>query len=220
MGLAHRGRHPTEETKRKMSLAQKGRIRKRGYTRPAFSEEWRRNLSLAHKGFHPSSETRRKMSASRTGRKITRSTPPWNKGRKGVYSKISLERFRQSHLGKKQSRETIERRLPHLIGRTFRWKDTSKIRGANNHSWKGGVTAINSLIRNSVEYKAWRKAVFQRDRYACVIGGKAHGPHIQADHIKRFADYPELRFVVSNGRTLCFDCHKKTPTYGAHKYRK
>ena len=190
--------------------------REKGYKRPPFSEQWKENLRLAHLGHRPTAATRQKMSASRRGLKINRTAPPWNKGRKGVYSAASLERFKLSHLGKKQSADTIARRVIKLTGRRFRWKDTSHIRGSNNHRWKGGLTPIHRLIRCSAEYKAWRTAVFKRDHYSCVIGRKAHGHHIQADHIKPFADYPKLRFVVSNGRTLCFDCHKKTPTYGAH----
>ena len=38
-------------------------------------------------------------------------------------------------------------------------------------------------------------------------------PEVNADHIKQFAYYPELRFEVSNGQTLCEYCHKATPTY-------
>lgn len=37
---------------------------------------------------------------------------------------------------------------------------------------------------------------------------------LHADNIKPFALYPELRFEVTNGRTLCIPCHKKTGTYG------
>jgi 5-methylcytosine-specific restriction endonuclease McrA len=47
------------------------------------------------------------------------------------------------------------------------------------------------------------------------VGGKAHGSRLEADHIKPFCRFPELRLVVSNGRTLCKDCHRKTPTWGA-----
>jgi 5-methylcytosine-specific restriction endonuclease McrA len=191
--------------------------REKGYKRPPFSEEWKLNLRLAHLGHKHTDATRKKMSASRRGLKINRTAPPWNKGKKGVYSRESLERFRLSHLGKKQSAETIARRIPKLIGRRFRWKDTSHIRGSNNHRWRGGLTEKHHLIRNSAEYKAWRRAIFQRDHFTCVIGGKAHGSEIEADHIKPFADYPELRFDVSNGRTLCKECHKNTPTYGVHK---
>jgi hypothetical protein len=93
----------------------------------------------------------------------------------------------------------------------------SKIKiGENNPAWKGGITPENTKIRNSKKYSDWRISVFERDAYTCqhchVIGGK-----LQADHIKPFALYPEERFSVENGRTLCVECHKKTDTYGYNK---
>lgn len=72
---------------------------------------------------------------------------------------------------------------------------------------------INYLLRRSKKFSDWRKAVFERDNYTCQIcnkrGGRLH-PH----HIKQFALYPELRFVLSNGQTLCECCHKTTDTWG------
>lgn len=61
------------------------------------------------------------------------------------------------------------------------------------------------------QYKAWVSAVFKRDGYKCkMCGYKAiKFRHIQAHHIKRWADYPMLRYQVSNGITLCDQCHKK-----------
>jgi 5-methylcytosine-specific restriction endonuclease McrA len=89
--------------------------------------------------------------------------------------------------------------------------------GSNNKRWKGGITPINFKIRNSTQYKLWRKAVFERDNYTCVWcgdkNGVGHRVILNADHIKPFAYYPELRLNVNNGRTLCLDCHKKTPSY-------
>jgi len=82
----------------------------------------------------------------------------------------------------------------------------------------GWITPKNILIRGSVEYKVWRKAVFERDNYTCVNCGK-RGVELNADHIKQFAYYPELRFELSNGRTLCVPCHKATDTYKRSLYR-
>lgn len=84
--------------------------------------------------------------------------------------------------------------------------------GKNSPAWKGGVTPLNHIIRTSKEYKMWRLAVFERDNYTCQMC-KKRGGYLEADHIKQFAHYPELRFSVDNGRTLCKECHKKTPTH-------
>ena len=90
-------------------------------------------------------------------------------------------------------------------------------RGEKHGNWKGGITPINAKIRQSLEYKLWRKAVYERDNYTCVWCGvrskRGKSVILHADHIKPFAYYPELRFAIDNGRTLCIDCHKTTDTY-------
>lgn len=88
--------------------------------------------------------------------------------------------------------------------------------GEKSHFWKGGVTNENKIIRASLEYRKWRELVFERDDYTCQFCNK-RGGKIQADHIKPFAFHPELRFEISNGRTLCIDCHMKTDTYLKNK---
>lgn len=85
--------------------------------------------------------------------------------------------------------------------------------GANNKWWKGGVSTQNELDRKGIEYKYWRISVFERDNYTCVDCGKIGGK-LNADHIKPFALFKELRFDINNGRTLCTECHYKTDTYG------
>lgn len=40
------------------------------------------------------------------------------------------------------------------------------------------------------------------------------GGKLQADHIKSYLLFPNLRWEINNGRTLCFECHKKTGTWG------
>lgn len=62
--------------------------------------------------------------------------------------------------------------------------------------------------RKTEEYKAWRTGVFYRDSFKCQICGQVGGV-LNAHHIKEFSKYPELRYEVDNGVTLCEDCHKK-----------
>lgn len=116
-----------------------------------------------------------------------------------------------SGLGKHRSEET-KKKLSEATKK--QWANGQFGRGEKSHSWKGGLSTLNQIIRHSVEYKLWRIAVFIRDNRTCIWCGSKKD--IQADHIKRFADYPELRFAIDNGRTLCADCHKKTSTYGKH----
>lgn len=66
------------------------------------------------------------------------------------------------------------------------------------------------------EYKNWRTSVFKRDNYVC-IGCKRIGGKLQAHHIKEWCNYPELRYKIGNGVTLCVECHRKTDNYGLHK---
>jgi len=81
--------------------------------------------------------------------------------------------------------------------------------GPNNPRWKGGITPRNRILRNSSKYKIWRYSVFERDDYTCQTCGQ-RGGDLNADHIKSWADFPQFRFSISNGRTLCVPCHRKT----------
>lgn len=81
------------------------------------------------------------------------------------------------------------------------------------HLWKGGITNKNLAVRKSLEYRTWRESIFKRDDWTCVLC-KVRGVKLEADHIKKFSNYPELRFDINNGRTLCIPCHKMTDTYG------
>jgi 5-methylcytosine-specific restriction endonuclease McrA len=68
-------------------------------------------------------------------------------------------------------------------------------------------------IMSSFEYEDWRNSVFTRDDYTCQ-NCKQRGGKICAHHIKEWCNYPESRYELSNGQTLCCDCHKKTNNYG------
>lgn len=105
----------------------------------------------------------------------------WNKGKKGI------------RIGYKHSVET-------------RRKISKSNSGEKNWKWKGGITLINKALRHSVEWRLWRESVFKRDNYECQICG-TRGDYLHPNHIKKFADYPDLRFKINNGVTLCKNCH-------------
>ena len=84
--------------------------------------------------------------------------------------------------------------------------------GEKNNFWKGGITPLNKRLRTSQRYLKWRKNVFERDNYTCRKCDKK-GCYLEADHIKPFAQFSELRFDINNGRTLCKPCHREI-TFG------
>lgn len=87
--------------------------------------------------------------------------------------------------------------------------------GEKHWNWQGGIDKPNRYLRTTLEYKAFVTAVRTRDSRTCVLCGSKK--RVQVDHIKSYAEYPELRLVVSNGRCLCYECHRKTPTWGRKK---
>lgn len=154
--------------------------------------EQKRKISVALMGHFVSDETKEKMS-------VAISNLPYERR-----LKISL-----SHTGLKESAE-------HRLSIKKSWeKDPERQRKENHWNWKGGITPIRKKLYFSEDYKNWRKSVFERDKYQCVSCGCV-GNDLQADHIKPWSEYPEFRFDIDNGRTLCINCHKKTDTYGVH----
>lgn len=61
--------------------------------------------------------------------------------------------------------------------------------------------------RNNYAYRMWRGLVLKRDGFRCQQCGSTEDLNVH--HIMPFAQYPELRFEVSNGITLCENCHKE-----------
>lgn len=90
------------------------------------------------------------------------------------------------------------------------------ISGENNVNWKGGVSAQTKTERNTfmqtVEYKNWRRGVFQRDSFTCQKCGETGSGKLNANHVLPYVTFPELRLEVLNGETLCIDCHEETTT--------
>lgn len=83
--------------------------------------------------------------------------------------------------------------------------------GKNNPCWAGGVTPMRVKLRNTPEYKKWRRQVYERDDYTCKICG-IKGVKLEADHIIPYMIDKERLLDINNGQTLCKKCHKVKTT--------
>lgn len=64
-------------------------------------------------------------------------------------------------------------------------------------------------MRNRKIYEEWRISVYKRDNFTCQYCNDNKANNIEAHHIKSFAKYPNLRYDIDNGITLCKTCHKE-----------
>jgi HNH endonuclease len=98
-----------------------------------------------------------------------------------------------------------------VVGFTGRRAWNKGLRGykaaSQHYNWKGGVTAQTRIDRQRFA-KTVSPKVLKRDDYTCQLCG-VRGGYLHVDHIKAWALYPKLRFVLSNCRTLCVSCHYK-----------
>lgn len=117
---------------------------------------------------------------------------------------------RSGMLGKKHTEETKNKISKNRIG---------KATGNDNGFWKGGTSKYFKEGYYSLEYKKWRVAVFERDCYTCQVCRKV-GVYLTAHHIKCWAKYPQLRFIINNGITLCEACHSLTDNYKGRANKK
>jgi 5-methylcytosine-specific restriction endonuclease McrA len=174
-----------------------------------FSEEHRKKVKENHKGTLGkkfSEETKKKMSEAQKGE----NNYQWKGGKPRCPECGKRISYKATTCRKHKKKMSIETRQ----------KLSKAHKGEKAGNWKGGITSENYKIRHSLEFRLWREAVFARDNWTCQkckkSGGRLH-PH----HIKNFADYPKLRFVINNGITLCNKCHWKFhKIYGKTKNNK
>lgn len=109
----------------------------------------------------------------------------------------SKEKIRNANIGKKLSKETIQK----LVGK-IPWnyiEDRTKLKKFSKDNKQRKTSAYNN----------WSRSVKNRDNYICRISNKDCCGILEAHHILPFRDYPELRFIINNGITLCHAHHPR-----------
>ncbi len=80
--------------------------------------------------------------------------------------------------------------------------------GSKSHLYKADLTQERrEKTRNLVQLREWVKQVFERDNHTCDLC-KRRGKGMHAHHLNCWPDYPDERFLLANGITLCKSCHK------------
>ena len=85
-------------------------------------------------------------------------------------------------------------------------QDRHMPKGKDHWNWKGGISILDDN-RDSNDYKLWRQKIYERDNFKCVKCGSKE--KINAHHILAWKYYPDLRYNIDNGITLCEKCHIK-----------
>jgi len=78
----------------------------------------------------------------------------------------------------------------------------------NSPRWISDRTTLKKYEeKQGTAYADWRRNVYERDNWKCkIFNGDCVG-RIEAHHILNWIDYPELRYEVNNGITLCHYHH-------------
>lgn len=156
-----------------------------------------------------------------------------------THSEATKAKMSQTHQGKVMSTQSREKMSQARAGKyagvnhPLYGQTREDMKGENNPNWNGGVTPLHKQIRETIQYKQWRHACFDRDAYTCQLCGQ-RGGDLHVDHITTYASIIANHQITSvetaiackqlwdvgNGRTLCIACHKKTDTYGRPRSQK
>ncbi len=160
------------------------------------SEEARKNISIAqklrfaknpvwNKGIPQSLEAKEKNRIAHLGKL------PAITGKK--HTEESLLKMR----GRKCSEEEIKRRKGLVGEKSSRYiKDRTKLKKSENR-------------KLNVAYIDWSKRVKVRDEYKCKLSCEECKGRLESHHILSWREYPEERYNIDNGITLCSFHHPR-----------
>ena len=147
---------------------------------------------------------------------------PWNKGKKCPEISVMLTGKHPSEETRRKQSESRKRFFANggihprgLLGKKLTEEHKRKIKlsvgkGENHHRWiKDRTKLAKRQERNDMAYKEWRRQVMVRDKYECRVSSEDCEGKIIAHHIFIWSKYPELRYKVTNGITLCHAHHPK-----------
>lgn len=96
-----------------------------------------------------------------------------------------------------------------LAGEGLKCCQKEKLSGSGNGNYNPKLTDQERINKRNIQgkdYSSWRKQIYKKNNYQCVKCGGGSGK-LNAHHIFNWRDFPEKRFDIDNGITLCKKCH-------------
>jgi len=71
--------------------------------------------------------------------------------------------------------------------------------------WRKDINLVAKSEKKHLDtrYRQWMFSVKNRDNWVCRIADNNCNGRLEAHHILNWKDYPELRYEINNGITLC-----------------
>jgi len=187
----------------KITRKYQGRIVPKGLTRKKGRVAW-------NKGIPMSIEQRHKLSLAKIGKKITVPRKASMTGKH--HTQETKDKMRLSSLGKKCPWNIG---IPHTEDAKVKMSLVQKERFLNkkNHPrWikDRALVKVYDDRRADSLYKLWRMEVKKRDGYKCVLSDDNCRGRLEAHHVLNWINYPELRYEVNNGVTVCYYHHPRS----------
>jgi len=87
-------------------------------------------------------------------------------------------------------------------------------------NWNPNLTAEERAERkenrnNDPEFVKWSIKIKERDNFKCVIPG-CNNHDLESHHLDNWNDFPDKRYDLDNGVTLCLEHHKSANGYSFH----
>lgn len=183
-----------------------------------YSKEYIEKLRKSH--LNPSKELRKRISETLKTKGIV---PPSRLG-------VRFTKEQKAHLSfKKQERKKLlgyinspeTRKKISLARKGMRFTEEHKANISKNRRGKGMKEQhyLFKVDRNELKtdrrhaydsrYKIWMRQVKNRDGWKCRITNQECSGRMEAHHILGWMEYPELRYQINNGITLCHFHHPR-----------
>lgn len=202
-----KGQKMSDEQRMKISQAHKGK--KKPWSGKYMTEEHRKAISermMGNKlclGRELTEEIKSKIRTSNLGKKHNISAEGMERMKKKNYV-VWNKGIPMTEIAKKKLSEKIAgRKAPWMVGNTFQ-------KGEKNSRYIKDRTKLKKSGRRwDSASQEWWKTCKSRDNWECRMKDETCSIKKEVHHIYSWKDFPELRYEITNGITLCTKHHPR-----------